>query len=162
MSGSDFKIIKADISQLDEQSVDEFCRLRTELFMELGEISRNTDISKLKSVTEQYYLSHINKDLICYGIFPKGKLAATGSLCLFNRIPYEENLTGLEGYILNIYTCPPFRNHGFANLILDKIIEYAQKNHIKRLWLNSSQQAKGLYGKRGFTAKSNEMELLLP
>lgn len=154
--------MKSDILQLDKQSVDEFCRLRIELFMELGEICGDTNISQLKSATEQYYLSHINKDLICWGIFQKEELVSVGALCLFTRIPYEGNLTGLEGYILNIYTYPQFRNHGFANLILDEIIEYAQKNHIKRVWLNSSQQAKKLYGKRGFTVKNNEMELLLP
>lgn len=50
-----------------------------------------------------------NKDLISWGIFQRGKLVAIGSLCLFTRIPYNENLSGLEGYILNIYTFPQFR-----------------------------------------------------
>lgn len=154
--------MNCEVSWLDEQSVDEFCRLRIELFKELGEVGRNIDISELKSATKQYYLSHINKDLICFGVFQKEKLVSTGSLCLFTRIPYAENLTGLEGYILNIYTLPQFRNHGFANLILSEIIEYAQIKQIKRLWLNSSHQAKELYCKRGFTLKNNEMELFLP
>lgn len=147
--------------QLDKKSVDEFCRLRIELFEELGEISKDDDISELKSSTKQYYLSHINKDLICWGIFQKEKLVAIGSLCLFTRIPYKENLSGLEGYILNIYTSPQFRKCGFANKILDNIIEYSQKNNIKRLWLNSSKQGKKLYAKRGFSQKENEMELFL-
>ena len=131
------------------------------MFEELGEISKDDDISKLKSSTKQYYLSHINKDLICWGIFQKEKLVAIGSLCLFTRIPYKENLSGLEGYILNIYTSPQFRKCGFANKILDNIIEYSQKNNIKRLWLNSSKQGKKLYAKRGFSQKENEMELFL-
>lgn len=82
-------------------------------------------------------------------------------MCLFSRIPYKENLTGLEGYILNIYTSPQFREYGYANRILDKIIKYALSNQIKRLWLHGSEQAKVLYGKRGFIKKDNEMELLL-
>lgn len=107
----------------------------------------------MKSATKIYYSSHINKDLICLGIFQKEKLVAIGSLCLFTRIPYKENLSGLEGDILNIYTATPFRKHGFANSILDRIIEYARKNNIKRLWLNSSKQGKKLYTKRGFIKK---------
>ncbi len=153
--------MRNDIIQLDEKAVDEFCCLRIELFEELGEIRKNKDISELKLATKHFYLSHINKDLISWGIFQKGKLVAVGSLCLFARIPYEENLSGLEGYILNIYTVPQFRKCGFANQILDKIIEYAQKNNIKRLWLNSSEQGKKLYAKRGFVKKANEMELFL-
>ena len=153
--------MRNDIIQLDEKVVDEFCRLRIELFEELGEIHKNKDISELKLATKNYYLSHINKDLISWGIFQKDKLVAIGSLCLFTRIPYEENLSGLEGYILNIYTSPQHRKCGFANQILDKIIEYAQKNHIKRLWLNSSVQGKKLYAERGFEKKENEMDLYL-
>ena len=92
-----------NILMLDEKSVDEFLRLRMALFEELGEIKKDTNISELKSVTKQYYLSHINKDLISWGILCDNKLVEIGSLCLFYSIPYEENLSGLEGYILNIY-----------------------------------------------------------
>ena len=91
--------MKSDILRLDEKSVGEFCRLRMELFEELGEINKETDISKLKLATKQYFLSHINKDLISWGILQANNLVAIGSLCLFVRIPYEENITGLEGYI---------------------------------------------------------------
>ena len=151
----------SNVIQLDERSVDEFWNLRIELFEELGEVNEDKDISQLKAVTKQYYLLHINKDLISWGIFQKEKLIAIGSLCLFNRIPYKENLSGLEDYILNIYTSPKFRKCGFANKILDNIIEYSKKNNIKRLWLNSSEQGKKLYKHKGFINKENEMELFL-
>lgn len=58
--------MKCKIEQLDEKTVDNFWRLRKELFLELGEASNEMDISELKSATEQYYLSHINKDLLCW------------------------------------------------------------------------------------------------
>lgn len=149
------------IWQLDEKSVDDFWRLRIELFEELGEVYKDMDISELKSATKHYYLSHINKDLFSWGIVQKEKLVAIGSLCLFTRIPYKDNLSGLEGYILNIYTSPQFRKCGFASQILDNIIKYSQKNNIKRLWLNTSEQGKKLYAERGFIKKENEMELFL-
>ena len=154
-------ILKNNVLKLDEKYVDEFCHIRMELFEELGEISGIKDISKLKMATEKYYLSHINKDLISFGIFQNEILVSTGSLCLFNRIPYEKNLSGLEGYILNIYTSPQFRNRGFANQILDEIVEYARKYEIKRLWLNYSDNAEKLYSKKGFVKKENGMELFL-
>ncbi len=153
--------MKNDVLQLDESSVDEFWRLRMQLFEELGEISKDTDISKLKYETNKYYLKHINKELFSWGIFKEKKIVSIGSLCLFSRIPYKENLSGLEGYILNIYVSPKFRKCGFANQILDNIIEFSLKNNIKRLWLNNSKQGTNLYLKRGFVKKVNEMELLL-
>ena len=153
--------MRNDILQLDEKSVDDFWRLRIALLEELGEIRKDTDASQLKLATNQYYLSHINKDLISWGIFQKENIVAIGSLCLFTRIPYKENLSGLEGYILNIYTSAQFRKCGFANQILDNIIEYSRKNNIKRLWLSSSEQGKKLYTERGFIKKDNDMELFL-
>lgn len=135
--------------------------MRKELFEELGEISECMDTSELEMATKQYFLSHINRDLISWGIFQQGKLVAIGSLCLFARIPYKENLSGLEGYILNIYTSPQCRNCGYANQILDTIIAYSHKNNIRRLWLHNSEQGKCLYTKKSFTTKDNEMELFL-
>ena len=96
--------MKCKIEQLDEKTVDNFWLLRKELFEELGEISQNMDTSELESVTKQYFMSHINRDLFSWGIYQEEKLVAIGSLCLFTRIPYNGNLSGLEGYILNIYT----------------------------------------------------------
>ena len=153
--------MKDEVLLLDEKLVDDFWRLRVELLKELGEVCQETDLIPLEAATKQYYLAHINKDLISWGIFQNEKLVAIGSLCLFSRIPYDENLSGLEGYILNIYISKQFRGNSFASQILDKIIEYSHKNNIKRLWLSSSVQGRQLYMKKGFAAKNNEMELLL-
>ncbi len=147
---------------MNSTMVDDFCKLRLLLFEELGEINSTSDINSLEKATQKYYLSHIDKDLISWSIRVEDKIIATGSLCLFNRIPYEENLTGVEGYILNIYTIPTFRKQGFAKLLINVIIEYAKENHIKRLWLSSSEHGKPIYSECGFIMKSNEMELFLP
>lgn len=153
--------MKNIVVRLDEKSVNEFWRLRMELLQELKELDEKTDTLALETATKQYYLSHINKDLISWGIAHDNKLAAIGSLCLFERIPYRENLSGLEGYILNIYTSPAFRNQGFANCILDEIIKNALNMRVKRLWLNSSVNGRNLYARRGFKSKEDEMELFL-
>lgn len=157
----DFSVMENDILQLDEKFADDFWLLRKDLFEELGEISQNTDTSELESATKQYYLSHINKDMFSWGVFQNGKLVSCGSLCLFTRIPYNENLCGREGYVLNVYTSPQFRKRGYANQILDTIIEYSRKNDIRRLWLNYSEAGECLYTEKGFAKKNNEMELFL-
>ena len=129
--------------------------------MELGEVSAEMDLSKLESVTKKYYSSHINKDLLSWGLYRDGKMVSIGSLCLFSRIPYQENLSGAEGYILNIFTTSHFRKFGFASQILDTIVAHSRQHHIKRLWLSSSEQGKSLYDGKGFVQKENELELFL-
>lgn len=153
--------MKQEIVRLKERNAEDFWRLRKELFLELGEVSAEMDLSKLESVTKQYYTSHINKDLLSWGLYRDGKMVSIGSLCLFSRIPYQENLSGVEGYILNIFTTSHFRKCGFASRILDTIVEYSRQHHIKRLWLSSSEQGKSLYDGKGFIQKENEMELFL-
>ena len=150
-----------ELVKLDETSVEAFWQLRKQLFAELGEINSNADLSELESATKQYYLTHTGKDLISWGILCENEIVAIGSLCLFERIPYQQNFSGREGYILNIYTAPAFRNHGFASRILDAIKAYAKANHIRRLWLSSSENGKLLYSKQSFQPRENEMELFL-
>jgi GNAT superfamily N-acetyltransferase len=151
----------AELIELDESYAEDFWRLRKELFTELGEVTESEDLSALEEATKQYFLAHIGRDLISWGMLEDGNLAATASLCLFSRIPYAENLTGQEGYILNIYTSPKSRKQGFAKKIVDEIIDYARRTGIKRLWLNASEDGAGVYAQRGFTKKGNEMELFL-
>ena len=154
-------MVKQEIVQLDESNAEDFWRFRKELFLELGEVSAVMDLSKLESVTKKYYSSHINKDLLSWGLYWDGKMVSIGSLCLFSHIPYRENLSGAEGYILNIFTTSHFRKFGFASQILDTIVAHSRQHHIKRLWLSSSEQGKSLYDGKGFVQKENELELIL-
>ncbi|MDE7294506.1 MAG: hypothetical protein K2N72_08790, partial [Oscillospiraceae bacterium] len=67
--------------KLNDNSANDFIRLRTELMKELGEITDEKDIAEFENATEKYFLSHINSDLFCWGIFAENRLAAAGSLC---------------------------------------------------------------------------------
>lgn len=147
--------------QLDETYVEEFLSLRMQLFRELGELHEGADDEALQDATKTYYVEHINKDLFSWGIQFEGHLVSIGSLCLFERLPYAENLSGQEGYILNIYACPAFRKRGFASQIVQAILSYGAELGLKRLWLSSSTQGKALYLKHGFSEKNGEMEYLL-
>ena len=152
---------KMKVVRLNEKFVNEFWRLRLQLFEELGEVNSRTNVLALETATKEYYISHINKDLISWGILDKDAVVASGALCLFERIPYHENLMGKEGYILNVYTCPDYRKKGYAGLLVNEMIKYASENGIRRLWLTSSEKGKHLYTQAGFVERDNEMELFL-
>lgn len=150
-----------NIITLDQKDVNKFWDLRICLLRELGEISTKTNLTNLEKSTKEYFLSNINKSLICYGVVNNNDIISIASLCLFSRIPYQENLNGKEGYILNVFTSPEFRKKGLAKLLLQEIIRYSNGHNIKKLWLNSSEYGKHLYSSLGFISKSNEMELIL-
>lgn len=144
---------------LDKSHVSDFVDLRIALFRELGEISETDDIAELSVSTEEYFTANIGNSLLSWGIKDDERIISIASLNLFSRIPYLENLTGKEGYILNIYTMPNYRKKGMAGKLVNSIIDYAVKNEIKKLWLNSSDQGKSLYLDYGFEQVGNVMEL---
>lgn len=150
-----------DIVVLNREDVDSFWKLRFGLLKELGEICSDINLIELEQSTKDFFLSSINKNLICYGVVENNEIISIVSLCLFDRIPYPENLKGKEGYILNVYTCPGFRRQGLAKLLLQEIIIYANNHNINKLWLNSSKYGKCLYSSLGFICKNDEMVLML-
>lgn len=150
-----------DIVVLNREDVDSFWKLRLGLLKELGEICSDINLIELEQSTKTFFLSSINKNLICYGVVENNEIISIVSLCLFDRIPYPENLKGKEGYILNVYTCPGFRRQGLAKLLLQEIIIYANNHDINKLWLNSSEYGKYLYSSLGFICKNDEMVLML-
>lgn len=153
--------MKFTIERMDETYVDIFWKFRECLLKELGEINKETDIYHFKEATTDYYMSHINKDLLSWVAMADKKAAAIGSICIFDRMPYPENMSGREGYVLNIYTSENFRRQGAAALILDVMIKYSRDSGIKKLWLNSSDHGEKLYLGKGFKFQSNSMELFV-
>lgn len=149
------------IKRLGIEDVEFFLDLRLKLFYELQEIDKNDNIENLKNSTKEYYLKNIDKSLITYGIFEENKIVSIGSLCLFERIPYMENISGREGYILNTYTLPEYRKKGYGKQITEKLIEHSKEIGIKKLWLNASEEGKKIYLKLGFKEKNNEMEIFI-
>ncbi len=147
---------------LSKEDADAFCALRTALLCELGEAGDGADARAFAAATREYYLSNLGKGLFCFGVFADGTLAAAGALCLFSRLPYPENLSGSEGYILSVYTLPRFRRRGFAGGLVDAMIRFAEKQGVGRLWTGSSDAGRAVYQKAGFAEKGGEMELFLP
>lgn len=144
-----------------ETNVEDFIKLRMELFKELGEIKEDDNIEELIWETKNYYLQHITKDLQCWFVKNDKKIVAVASMCIFCRIPYYENPVGIEGYILNVFTSLNSRRKGLATNLVKKIIEFSKDNSIKRLWLNSSEAGKNIYKSLGFIEKNNEMEYII-
>ncbi len=48
------------VLQLGKRSADAFCRMRMQLFAELGEMPDGADTFALRDKTKQYFLDHIN------------------------------------------------------------------------------------------------------
>jgi GNAT superfamily N-acetyltransferase len=90
-----------------------------------------------------------------------GKIVASSGLVLFRRPPHLENLSGVEAYIMNMYTMPEWRGKGLAKALLEQLICFAKTSNVRRIWLHATEVGRPLYEKFGFKPKSSEMELIL-
>ncbi|WP_334852677.1 GNAT family N-acetyltransferase [Nostoc sp.] len=70
------------------------------------------------------------------------------------------NLSGLEAYILNVYTIPMWRGQGIVTALLKQIISFVRATEAKRLWLHTTEDGKRIYEKLGFVSTSKEMEMV--
>ncbi|HTS30725.1 MAG TPA: GNAT family N-acetyltransferase [Bryobacteraceae bacterium] len=65
-----------------------------------------------------------------------------------------------RGWILGIYTEPPFRRQGVARQIMDTIVEWCRAEGFAHVSLHASQHGRQLYETMGFQP-TNEMRLYL-
>jgi GNAT superfamily N-acetyltransferase len=66
---------------------------------------------------------------------------------------------GRQGTILNVFTEPQWRRRGIAGLLMKEIITWSMDEHLDRLLLHASDDARSLYERLGFIA-GNEMRFV--
>ncbi len=151
----DCTIRKAVLTDLDA-----IIELRMELLTAVGDVYEN-NWSDVFQANRDYF-----KEKLTSGRFSawlgevKGEVVAISGLVFFERPPHGENVSGLEAYIMNMYTRPEYRRLGFARSLLEECIADCKRLGVGRIWLHTSKDGYHLYKKMGFTVKDSEMELI--
>jgi GNAT superfamily N-acetyltransferase len=68
-------------------------------------------------------------------------------------------LTGNQGLVVNVYTEPPWRRQGVANLLMRHVLIWARGARLASVVLHASGEGRPLYDKLQFVA-TNEMQYL--
>jgi GNAT superfamily N-acetyltransferase len=89
-----------------------------------------------------------------------GTIVAASGLTVLDRPPYPGNVTGLDGYVTNMFTLPAYRRRGLARQLLEVLMAHARHVGIRRLFLESSREGQPLYEEFGFRL-TRGMELTL-
>jgi GNAT superfamily N-acetyltransferase len=80
-------------------------------------------------------------------VFPHPRRQADGSVVV---------ASGRHAIILNVFTEPPWRRQGVAELLMRHILEWARCERLDRLVLHASAEGRPLYERMGFVP-TNEM-----
>lgn len=89
-------------------------------------------------------------------------IVAATSLVVLEKMPSLHNPTGLEGYLMSVYTLPAYRRLGAAEALVRTAISYARERGINRLSLHASDQGRPLYERLGFSPTGHELRWVAP
>jgi len=143
------------------QDLEVLAQLRLELLREAGDIKGDTDTAALAEAIRKYLAEKMPQgEFLAWVAEVDNQIVATSGLVFFTRPPYHGNLSGLEAYIMNVYTIPMWRGQGIATALLKEIISFVKVTQTKRLWLHATEDGKRLYEKLDFISTTKEMEIV--
>ena len=153
---SEYSIHRATI-----KDVDELTALSLKLFYETGVLQGDGPASELVEITRTYLRDNLATDhFIAWIAEVEGKIIAMSGLVFFEKPPTKANISGLEAYIMNMYTLPEWRGRGVATQLVQEIINFVKKTDAKRIWLRTTKDGQKVYEQCGFNFTSYDMELV--
>lgn len=120
------------------------------------------DWEAIRENNEKYYKEELFKDThtACFAVDEEnGEIIGCGGICYQKEMPSPDNLTGTNGYLMNIYTLPEYRGHGIGRKIIEFLIADAKERGTEKIYLESSNAAKHLYEEIGFLNMPDYMKL---
>ena len=143
------------IRQANLNDLDELVQLRLDLMREVGSLKVGVDEAALTRATRKYFVDKLPKgEFLAWVAEVDGRLVGISGLILFERPPTADNLSGQEGYVLNMYTVPEWRGKGIATALLTEIINFAKTTGARRLRLHATPDGKPVYEKALFVPLS--------
>lgn len=135
--------------------------MRLKLFRETGYLQSDEPSVELIEATRTYLRNNLPTDrFIAWVAEIEGRIVGMSGLVFFEKPPTEENLSGLEAYVMNIYTLPEWRGKGIATLLLKEIISMVKTTKARRIWLRTTPDGQHVYEQNGFVFTTADMELV--
>jgi GNAT superfamily N-acetyltransferase len=128
-----------------------YLRLRMAMLEELSLLPSEPLRMQLWDVNRQYFQENLAQETyLAWLAESQGDAVAISGLLLFRRPPTGENMTGLDGYVMNMYTLPEWRGQGIASRLMQMIIDEGRHRHAGRLWLHATPNGRPIYARFGF------------
>lgn len=135
---------------------------RVRVLAEVFPAKEKEDRTAIRNNNEAYYRRHLadGTHTACFAIDTESReIIGCGGICYQNEMPSPDNLSGTNGYLMNIYTLPEYRGEGVGKKIVEYLIDDARKHGTEKIYLESSEAARKLYHEIGFTDLRDYMKL---
>lgn len=149
-----------NIRQACLDDLDLLVQLRVALLEEIGDFTGVTAKEAVTEANRNYLADNMQTgDFLSWVAEIDGNIVGTSGLTFWKKPPTYKSLTGLEAYIMNMYTLPEWRGKGIAIALLQEIIRFVRTTDVKRIWLHATNAGKPIYEKERFVVPPNELEL---
>lgn len=146
--------------------VDTMTRLRRDMQTELWSTDSRPDAVSPDDIVElnrDYFREKLpTGEFVAFLAEVDGETVGTGGVVLYRAPPTSGNPTGIEGYVMNMYTAPGYRGRGIASRILDHLVQHARSIGARRVWLRASEFGRPVYERYGFDADPHSMAYRIP
>lgn len=118
-------------------------------------------LAAMESAVSAYLVDALPKgDYLGWVAEVRGRVVGGGGLVIQHMPPGPRNLDGRQGYILNVYTAPEWRENGIATAIVQTMLDYLRELGVPVATLHATEAGRPIYERLGFSA-TNEMRLVL-
>lgn len=114
---------------------------------------------KLRSANESFISRNLGSDLIMIIIREGDAEIGCGAYCFQSELPSPDNPSGRCAYLMNIYVRRCYRHHGVGGFIVRMLVALARNRGIGKIYLETTEQARNLYLKSGFSPLNDMMKL---
>ena len=135
-------------------------RLRVTFLEEVGQFAEGVDSGAVAEAFRRYLQRKLPPgEFLAWVAEGEGEIVATSGLVFFERPPNGTSPTGLEAYVMNMYTLPRWRGRGLATALLDAALAHVKRTDARRVWLHATDVGRPVYERAGFVSSDAEMEL---
>jgi GNAT superfamily N-acetyltransferase len=96
-----------------------------------------------------------------FAVAPDQSVAAGAGLWLLDWFPHRLDRGSLRGYLMNVYTEPPYRRRGLARQLVQIGLDACRERGITIVTMHASDEGRPLYESMAFK-QTNEMRIELP
>lgn len=134
--------------------------LRLRFLAEHREVEPSQFPSGFRSTTSEFLRRHDEARTSRSWLADEGGLIiGVVTMLLLDLAPRPEDVSGREGYIVNMYVLPSHRGRGVGRALLGECLEAATELSLRRLLLYATDDGQPLYASAGFATNPRWMEL---
>ena len=148
------------VRQASVSEIDKLLEWRMEVLRNVFGISETNNVPDLYAANREYYLEAIpSGGHIAVFAEIDGAIAGCGGLCLYKEMPSPDNPTGRCAYLMNVYTREEYRNQGVGKTVVEWLVNYAKRQGITKIYLETSDRGRPLYESLGFKDMRDYMKM---